>query len=113
MRIPLSNPAKLPNRFLTHDDRLTAVNRSARRRRSQRGVAVIVMLVLLSIMLLFIAAGSHSLYRLHRDLKLTEQQQLQRLHALSMTNLAILQKRAMATNSAPANVESPRMNMTK
>lgn len=107
MKISLSNPAALPDRVHAADGASPVVNRSARRLESQQGVAVIVMLALLSIMLLFIAAGSHSLYRLHRQLQLTEQRQVRRLHELSMTNLAILRSQEAVTNSAPSSILSP------
>jgi hypothetical protein len=57
----------------------------ARSRQRQSGVAVIVMLALLSIMLIYIAANSRSLSHLDRELKLIEQRQIQRLERLSAT----------------------------
>ena len=59
----------------------------SRKRRAQRGVAVIVVLALLAIILLYIGANARTLYYLGRDLKLIERQQLRRLaQPLSRTN---------------------------
>ena len=55
-------------------------------KRRQGGMAVIVMLTVLSIMCLYIAANVRSLNRLERELKLLEQRQTRRLAALSATN---------------------------
>ena len=63
----------------------------------QGGMAVIVMLALLSIMLLYITASIRSLYTLDRELKLLEQHQTRRLTALSATN-------HIATANTPAAV---------
>ena len=54
-------------------------------RRRQGGMAVIVMLALLSIMLVSIGASIRSLNRLDRELKLLDQHQTRRL-ALTSTN---------------------------
>jgi hypothetical protein len=61
--------------------------------RFERGMAIIVVLVLLSIILLYLAASARTLALLGRDLKLVEQQQLHRLvspgqgtNALTATN---------------------------
>jgi hypothetical protein len=45
----------------------------------QGGMAVILMLVLLSIILIYLAANLHSLYSLGRELRLTERDQIRRL----------------------------------
>lgn len=63
----------------------------------QGGMAVIVMLALLSIMLLYITASIRSLYTLDRELKLLEQHQTRRLTALNATN-------HIATSNTPAAV---------
>ena len=55
-------------------------------KRRQGGMAVIVMLALLSIMLIYITASIRSLYSLERELKLVDQHQTRRLAALSATN---------------------------
>ena len=51
---------------------------SLRSSQRQGGVATIVMLALLSLILIYIAANTRALNQLHRELKLTEQRQLQR-----------------------------------
>ena len=56
-------------------------------KRRQGGMAVIVMLVLLSIMLACITVNVRSLNRLDRELKLLEQRQTRRLVVLTATNL--------------------------
>jgi len=48
-------------------------------KRRQGGMAVIVMLALLSIMLIWIGASMRSLNRLHTEIKLLEHRQIQRL----------------------------------
>ena len=63
----------------------------------RRGIAIIVMLALISILILYVAANLHAISSLGRELKLTERHQLQRLNALSATNAAALK---MGTNSA-------------
>jgi len=55
-------------------------------KQSQGGMAVIVMLALLSIMLICIGANIQSLNRLDRELKLLEQHQTRRLAGLTVTN---------------------------
>lgn len=56
-------------------------------RQREEGVAVIVVLALLSIMLIFVNANTRALYSLGRELKLVEQQQIKRLNArTSRTN---------------------------
>lgn len=69
------------------------INRSQRR---QGGVAVIVMLVLLSLIVAYVAANIRTLNFLQKELKLTEQRQIRRLNAmrppvelLSITNAAV------------------------
>ena len=55
-------------------------------KRRQGGMAVIVMLALLSIMLIWIGASMRSLNRLDRELKLLDQRQTRRLAAMNTTN---------------------------
>jgi hypothetical protein len=62
----------------------------------RRGVAVIVMLALISILVLYAAANLRSLSDLNRELKLTERHQLQRLNALSATNAPYLKSAGSA-----------------
>lgn len=65
----------------------------------QGGMAVIVMLAFLTLLLIYIGANMHSLYRLDRELKLTEQRQIRRLNALSAQNAAM---NTAETNAPPA-----------
>ena len=55
------------------------------RRRRQHGSAVVVFLALLAIMVILSAANSNTLLHLHRELKLLDQRQVERLNA-SQTN---------------------------
>ena len=54
-------------------------------KRSEDGMATLILIVLLAVMLVFVAAESSSLLNLRRDLQLLEQKQIQRLDA-SQTN---------------------------
>ncbi len=54
--------------------------------RRQSGSAVLIMITLLAVMLLLITANSSALLHLHRELKLLDQRQVERLNA-SQTNL--------------------------
>lgn len=56
-------------------------------KKRQGGMAVIVMLALLSIMLIGIGANIRSLNRLDRELKLLNQRQTRRLMTLTVTNV--------------------------
>jgi hypothetical protein len=49
-----------------------------RRTQNERGVAVIVMIVLIAIVLLYISVTAHTLHWLGHDLRLIEQHQIQR-----------------------------------
>ncbi len=49
-----------------------------RQRQRERGVAVIVMLAVLAIILMYVAANARTLHHLGRQVRLIEQQQLQR-----------------------------------
>lgn len=51
-----------------------------RRKPSERGMATVVFIALLAVMLILIMVESSSLIRLHREVKLLEQQQLKRLN---------------------------------
>ena len=55
----------------------------------QGGVAVIVMLALLSLILIYITANARALRVLDHELKLTEQRQIHRLKALNMTKSSV------------------------
>jgi type II secretory pathway component PulK len=69
----------------------------SRSRRHQRGVAVIVMLVLLAIILTYIAANIRTLNHLKSELKLTEQRQVQRLNALRPAQVPVAATNVTAT----------------
>jgi len=55
-------------------------------RAGERGMATFICIALLAIMLVLVTAESRALYHLHREMKLLEQKQIQRLGA-SQTNL--------------------------
>jgi hypothetical protein len=71
-------------------------------KRRQGGMAVIVMLALLSIMLLYITASIRSLYSLERELKLVEQHQTRRLAALNANIHLATTTTAPAVQLAPS-----------
>jgi hypothetical protein len=56
------------------------------RRHRQSGSAVLIFITLLAIMLMLITANSSTLLHLHRELKLLDQRQVERLNA-SQTNV--------------------------
>ena len=67
-------------------------------RHTERGMAIIVVLLLLSIILLYLAASARTLHLLGRDLKLVERRQVQRLASTgNSTNTAA------ATNTLPVS----------
>jgi Tfp pilus assembly protein FimT len=68
------------------------------RRHRQSGSAVLVFIALLAIMLMLITANSSTLLHLHRELKLLDQRQVERLNA-SQTN-------ATTTAISPVQPES-------
>lgn len=55
-------------------------------KRNQSGSATVVFIALLAIMLILVTVNSRALFRLHREVKFMEQQQIQRLNA-SQTNV--------------------------
>jgi hypothetical protein len=59
------------------------------RRHRQSGSAVLVFIALLAIMLMLITANSSTLLHLHRELKLLDQRQVERLNA-SQTNATLV-----------------------
>jgi len=65
----------------------------------QNGSAVFVFIVLLSLMLLFIAANSGTLFRLHGELRLIERQQMGRW--------ASIQTNSAAGSNVPASPSTP------
>ena len=68
------------------------------RRHRQSGSAVVIFITLLAIMLMLITANSSALLHLHRELKLLDQRQVERLNA-SQTN-------ATTTAISPVQPES-------
>ena len=54
-------------------------------RRSERGLATMIFIVLLAIMMILVMAEARALFNLHREVKLLEKQQIKRLQ-LSTTN---------------------------
>ena len=101
MKLPLITKTIFSDRARADDGTAPAV--SCPRRHRQGGMAVIVMLALLSIMLLFIAANIHALYSLKREVQLTEKRQTQRLATLSATNSAAASPNVMGPNANPTN----------
>jgi hypothetical protein len=81
--------------------------------RRQGGLAVIIMLALLSIILVCVGANLKALSTLNRELKLVDQHQVRRLNALSVTNPATLAIRLAETNAPtlatnlPATMPAP------
>jgi hypothetical protein len=57
-------------------------------KRCEEGSAVIIFITLLAIMMILVTANSRELMELHRDIKLLEQRQIQRLDA-SQTNAVV------------------------
>lgn len=57
-------------------------------RHNEHGMVTLVFIALLAIMLLLVMANGKSLFQLHREIKLLEQQQIKRLNA-SQTNSVI------------------------
>lgn len=50
-------------------------------RRSERGMVTVVFIALLAIMMILVTVEGRALFRLHREVKMLEQQQIKRLHA--------------------------------
>ena len=67
-------------------------------RRRQNGSAVLVCIALLAIMVILVTANSKALFNLHREIKLLEKRQVERLNA-SQTN-------TMAAVESPAKPEA-------
>jgi hypothetical protein len=58
-------------------------------KRSEGGSATVVLIALLAIMVILVAANSKSLFILHREVKLLEQQQVKRLDASQTNSVAV------------------------
>ena len=87
--------------------KLTSSSAGPRRaRQRQRGMAVVLVLTLLSILLIYMAGNIRALHSLDQELKLTERRQVKRLNALSAAN-APAATRAAITNAAPAVAPAP------
>jgi hypothetical protein len=78
----------------------------ARPGRSERGVAIIVVLVVVSIILLYLAASARALHLLGRELKLVEQQQIRRLVLAGHRPTALTTTNALTAFSA-TNAHGP------
>ena len=59
-------------------------------RRSERGSATMVFIVLLAIMMILVLAESRALFHLHREVKFLEQQQIKRLNGPATNSVAII-----------------------
>jgi hypothetical protein len=57
-------------------------------RENEHGMVTFIFIALLAIMLLLVMANGKSLFQLHREIKLLEQQQIKRLNA-SQTNSVV------------------------
>jgi hypothetical protein len=57
-------------------------------RSHERGMATVLFIALLAIMLMLVMAESRSLFQLHREVKLLQQQQIKRLNASSTNTIA-------------------------
>jgi hypothetical protein len=60
-------------------------------RKGERGMATVVFIALLAIMMILVTAESHALFRLHREVKLLEQQQIKRLNNFPTNSVAVTQ----------------------
>lgn len=60
-------------------------------KRSEGGSATIVFIALLAIMVILVTVNGKALFRLHREVKFLEQQQIKRLNA-SQTNAVVIAK---------------------
>jgi hypothetical protein len=60
-------------------------------RKGERGMATLVFIALLAIMMILVTAESRALFNLHREVKLLEQQQIQRLDHLQTGSVAVTQ----------------------
>jgi len=59
--------------------------------KGERGMATVVFIALLAIMMILVTAESRSLFNLHREVKLLEQQQIKRLDHLQTNSAAVTQ----------------------
>jgi hypothetical protein len=68
--------------------------RPATMKRSERGSATVVFIALLSIMVILATVNGKALFRLHREVKFLEQQQIKRLEASQTNAVALIQPEA-------------------
>jgi hypothetical protein len=61
-------------------------------RKGERGMATVIFIALLAIMMILVTAESRSLFSLHREVKLLEQQQIKRLDNLQTNSVAVTQQ---------------------
>lgn len=69
--------------------------------RSQRGVAVVVVLALVAILMLYMTANLRSLRIMHQEIKLVEQHQLRRWSAVAVATNLPTPPRGAVDNSTP------------
>lgn len=60
-------------------------------RKGERGMATVIFIALLAIMMILVTAESRSLFSLHREMKLLEQQQIKRLNNSQTNSAAVAQ----------------------
>jgi hypothetical protein len=60
-------------------------------RKGERGMATVIFIALLAIMMILVTAESRSLFSLHREVKLLEQQQIKRLDNSQANSVAVTQ----------------------
>ncbi len=66
-----------------------------RLRHSERGMATVIFIALLAIMLMLVTAETSALIRLHREVKLLEQQQIKRLNGVPTNAVSVVQQTRM------------------
>lgn len=60
-------------------------------RRREGGSATVVFIALLAIMVILVTVNGQALFRLHREVKFVEQQQIKRLNASQTNAVAVIQ----------------------
>lgn len=74
---------KIERKYPRHKDRWLATPK-----RSEDGMATVLFIALLAIMMMLVTVESSALFRLHREVKLLEQQQIKRLNG-PQTNVVV------------------------
>lgn len=59
-------------------------------RRSERGLATMVFIILLAIMMILVMAEARALFNLHREVKLLEKQQIKRLNPPTTNTVPVI-----------------------